>query len=50
MIMQRPQHKGYVYKRLSVCKQTTVNDTADTVWRRKAYQSDVVAKVALLVC
>jgi len=30
-------------------QQTTVNDTADTVWRRKACQSDVVAKVALLI-
>ena len=46
-----PQCKGYVYKRLSVCNRpSAVNDTADTVWRRKAYQSDVVAKVALLVC
>ena len=30
-------------------QQTTVNDTADTVWRRKSRQSDVVAKVALLM-
>jgi len=32
-----PQCKGYVYKRLSVCNRpSAVNNTADTVWRRKA--------------
>ena len=46
-----PQCKGYVYKRLSVCNRpSAVNDTADTVRRRKACQSDVVTKVALLIC
>jgi len=30
-------------------QQTTVNNTADTVWRRKSFQSDGVAKVALLM-
>ena len=46
-----PQCTGYVYKRLSVCNRpSAVNDTADTVRRRKACQSDVVAKVALLIC
>jgi len=34
----------------SVCNgPSAVNDTADTVRRRKACQSDVVAKVALLL-
>ena len=43
-----PQCTGYVYKRLSVCNRpSAVNDT---VRKRKACQSDVVAKVALLIC
>jgi len=31
-------------------QQITMNNTADTVWRRKACQSDGVAKVVLLIC
>ena len=31
-------------------QQTTVNETADIVWRRKAFQSDVVAKETLHMC
>jgi len=30
-------------------QQITMNNTADTVWRRKACQSDGVAKVVLLM-
>ena len=49
--MQCLSVQGYVYKRLSVCNRpSAVNNTADTVWRRKACQSDGVAKVALLIC
>jgi len=46
-----PQCTDYVYKRLYVCNRPdAMNNTDDTVQRRKACQSDGLDKVAILMC